>query len=138
VIEKRFQIGRGPLDDPGRAAKKSTAKCYNLGPLYLNWHVPNLMVAEKDRMEKCHHRQRMCGTERRRSIPRRANLKPVVLEWATSPAAQLSADHARGEFSGISPRESMGPELIANMRKQAEKFGADIQNRPGAVSGSGV
>jgi len=76
----------------------------------------------------------------------RANIKPLIIE-GPEPGGQLTTTTEVENFPGF-PQGIMGPELIKNMREQAERFGTifrigwvnhvDLSQRPFRIKGKGI
>lgn len=64
----------------------------------------------------------------------RGGFKPLVVAGALTPGGQLVNTTEVENFPGF-PDGIMGPDLMDNMRRQAEKYGADIiQNDAVSIS----
>jgi len=119
--EEDARIGRYPID--------LQRECYNSLPLYPAGAVLNL-IAIGERMNDVVIIGSGCAGLTAAIYTARANLKPVVLD-GNEPGGQLSLTTHVENFPGF-PDGIMGPELIENMRKQAQKFGAEF--KAGAVT----
>src|SRR5215472_10964977 len=118
-----LQIGR--RRNPGRATGNAT-----IPPLYPAGAAPNLTGWREREMHNVVIIGSGCAGLTAAIYAGRANLRPVIID-GHEPGGQLSLTTHVENFPGF-PDGILGPELIENMRKQAQKFGAEF--KAGAVT----